>query len=95
MSLVLLSRASSNVMRWVLVCSTLLALLFAPAAHAVDAFVVGDIRIEGIQRTDPGSVFGALPFRIGDTYTDEKGATALRALFATGLLESQWVWDNQ
>ena len=48
-------------------------------ALAFDPFVVKDIRVEGIQRTDPGSVFGALPFRIGDTYNDEKGATALRA----------------
>ena len=53
----------------------------------MEPFVIKDIRIEGIQRTDPGSVFGALPFRIGDTYTDEKGATALRALFATGLFK--------
>lgn len=57
----------------------------APAAHAVEPFVLKDIRIEGLQRTDPGTVFAALPFRIGETYTDEKAATALRALFATGL----------
>ena len=87
MSLEFLSRASSKVMRWVLLCGALLAVLFAPAAHAVEPFVIKDIRIEGIQRTDPGSVFGALPFRIGDTYNDDKGATALRALFATGLFK--------
>ncbi|MBX3641479.1 MAG: outer membrane protein assembly factor BamA [Rubrivivax sp.] len=68
-------------------CLLLASMLFAPAAHAVEPFVIKDIRIEGIQRTDPGTVFGALPFRIGDTYTDEKGATALRALFATGLFK--------
>ena len=62
-------------------------MLFAPAAHAVEPFVIKDIRVEGLQRTDPGTVFGALPFRIGDTYTDEKGAAALRALFATGLFK--------
>ncbi len=54
-------------------------------AKAAEPFVLKDIRIEGLQRTDPGTVFAALPFRIGDTYTDEKGAAALRALFATGL----------
>ena len=59
--------------------------LASPLAHAVEPFVLRDIRIEGLQRTDPGTVFAALPFRIGDTYTDEKAATALRALFATGL----------
>lgn len=63
------------------------ASLVAPAALAVAPFQLKDIRIEGLQRTDPGTVFAALPFRIGDTYTDEKGAAALRALFATGLFK--------
>ncbi|MBI3157827.1 MAG: outer membrane protein assembly factor BamA [Burkholderiales bacterium] len=54
-------------------------------AFAVEPFELQDIRVEGLQRTDPGTVFAALPFRIGDTYTDDKAAAALRALFATGL----------
>ena len=62
-------------------------LLASPAARAVESFVLQDIRVEGLQRTDPGTVFAALPFRIGDTYTDEKAAAALRALFATGLFK--------
>ena len=56
-------------------------------ALAAEPFVIKDIRVEGLQRTDPGTVFAALPFRIGDTYTDDKGAAALRALFATGLFK--------
>ena len=63
----------------------LVAACASPAVLAVEPFVLKDIRIEGLQRTDPGTVFAALPFRIADTYTDEKAATALRALFATGL----------
>jgi len=63
------------------------AALHAPQALAVEPFVIKDIRVEGLQRTDPGTVFAALPFRVGDTYTDDKGATALRALFATGLFK--------
>jgi len=59
----------------------------AGTAHAVEPFVLKDIRVEGLQRADPGTVFAALPFRIGDTYTDEKGAIALRSLFATGLFK--------
>lgn len=54
---------------------------------AVEPFVLKDIRVEGLQRTDPGTVFASLPFRIGDTYSDEKGSIALRALFATGLFK--------
>ncbi len=61
--------------------------LHAGSALAVEPFVLKDIRVEGLQRSDAGTVFAALPFRIGDTYTDEKGAAALRALFATGLFK--------
>lgn len=65
----------------------LVAASYAPAARAAEPFVLKDIRIEGLQRTDPGTVFAVLPFRIGDTYSDDKGATALRALFSTGLFK--------
>lgn len=59
----------------------------ASPALAVQPFVIKDIRVEGLQRSDPGTVFAALPFRIGDTYNDDKGSTSLRALFATGLFK--------
>jgi len=61
--------------------------LQAAPAWAVEPFVLKDIRVEGLQRADAGTIFGALPFRIGDTYSDDKGAAALRALFATGLFK--------
>lgn len=77
---------SVSPLRPVAACVAVVAAACAlPAAHAAEPFVLKDIRIEGLQRTDPGTVFAALPFRIGDTYSDEKGAAALRALFATGL----------
>ncbi|HUG26539.1 outer membrane protein assembly factor BamA [Piscinibacter sp.] len=65
----------------------LAAALQAGSAWAVEPFELKDIRVEGLQRTDAGTVFASLPFRIGDTYNDEKGAAALRALFATGLFK--------
>ncbi|HEY9238931.1 MAG TPA: outer membrane protein assembly factor BamA [Burkholderiaceae bacterium] len=68
-----------------LVCLALAAALQAGSAWAVEPFPVKDIRVEGLQRSDAGTVFASLPFRIGETYSDEKGAAALRALFATGL----------
>ena len=61
-----------------------IALAFAQAAHAFDPFVVRDIRVEGVQRTEPGTVFGYLPLRVGETLTEEKAAAAVRALYATG-----------
>src|SRR5256885_16940023 len=65
----------------------LAAALQAGSAWAVEPFKLKDIRVEGLQRSDAGTVFASVPFRIGDTYTDEKGAAALRALFATGLFK--------
>jgi len=70
---------------------TLLAALLATSlfqsAWAVEPFVLKDIRVEGLQRADAGTVFASLPFRVGDTYTDDKGAAGLRSLFATGLFK--------
>lgn len=79
-------RRSPN-LRPTLVSLALAAALQAGSAWAVEPFTLKDIRVEGLQRTDAGTVFAALPFRIGDTYNDEKGAAALRALFATGLFK--------
>ncbi|HEX7685585.1 MAG TPA: outer membrane protein assembly factor BamA [Trinickia sp.] len=54
-------------------------------AHAATApFVVKDIRIEGLQRVEPSTVFSYLPIKQGDTFTDDKASEAIRALFATG-----------
>ncbi len=59
-------------------------LLYNTSAFAIDPFVVKDIRVEGIQRTEAGTVFSYLPVKIGDTLNDEQSAAALRALFSTG-----------
>ncbi|WP_151634915.1 outer membrane protein assembly factor BamA [Noviherbaspirillum aerium] len=61
--------------------------LCAGSALAVDPFTVKDIRVEGIQRTEAGTVFSYLPVRVGETYTDEKGAAAIKALYATGFFK--------
>jgi len=56
-------------------------------ALAADPFNVRDIRVEGLQRVEPGTVFASIPFRVGDDYTDDKGAAAIRSLFALGLFK--------
>jgi outer membrane protein insertion porin family len=61
--------------------------LWASAAHAFDPFVVRDIRVEGIQRIEAGTVFSYLPVKVGETITDEKAAAAIKALFATGFFK--------
>lgn len=68
--------------------SAVAAMLFAAqAAWAVDPFTVRDIRVEGLQRVEPGTIFASLPFRVGDSYNDEKGAAAIRSLFGLGLFK--------
>jgi outer membrane protein insertion porin family len=57
------------------------------SAWAVEPFKLKDIRVEGLQRVESGTVFASLPFRIGDFYNDESGAAAIRALFALGLFK--------
>ena len=56
----------------------------AASAFATDSFVVRDIRLEGLQRVEPNTVFAYLPIKQGDTFTDDKASQAIRALYATG-----------
>ena len=53
----------------------------------MEPFVVKDIRVEGIQRTEAGTVFSYLPVKVGETMDDEKSAAAIKALYATGFFK--------
>ncbi len=66
----------------VLVCA--LCLFFAIGAQAIEPFVVKDIRVEGIQRIEAGTVFSYLPVRVGDELDADRAAAAIKALYATG-----------
>ena len=65
----------------------LAAAISGMSAWAVEPFKLKDIRVEGLQRIESGTVFASLPFRVGDMYNDESGAAAIRALFALGLFK--------
>jgi len=71
--------------------AVLAAFAFAAAAAAqaqsFAPFTVKDIRVEGLQRTEPGTVFSYLPIKVGETMTEEKAQAALRALYATGFFK--------
>lgn len=62
-------------------------LSMAHMAWALEPFQVQDIRVEGLQRVEAGTIFASMPMRVGDEYNDEKGAAAIRALFALGLFK--------
>ncbi len=54
---------------------------------AIEPFTVKDIRVEGIQRTEAGTVFSYLPVRVGETFDDAKSTTAIKSLYATGFFK--------
>lgn len=60
------------------------ALAIALPALAFQPFVIRDIRVEGVQRTEAGTVFSYLPVKVGEPIDDEKAAAAVKALYATG-----------
>lgn len=84
---------TSHSQRFALPAFPLRTLAFAAAAFcstqafAVQPFTVRDIRVEGLQRIEAGTVFSYLPVRVGDTYNDEKGIAAIKALFGTGFFK--------
>ncbi len=52
-------------------------------AFAFDPFVVSDIRIDGLSRIAPGTVYTYLPVNKGDRLTNDQAQKAIRALYQT------------
>jgi outer membrane protein insertion porin family len=77
-------RAGVKVRELLVALLAFLACVFAAPALAFEPFVVKDIRVEGVQRTDAGTVFNYLPIKVGDRVDDEKASAAVKALYATG-----------
>ncbi len=67
--------------------STLVIALFSHHAMALEPFVIKDIRVEGLQRTEPGTIFTYLPVQAGDVMSDEKATQAIKSLYNTGFFK--------
>lgn len=63
------------------------SLLFIPVAWALEPFTVREIRAEGLQRLDEGTVLTYLPLTTGDELNDITSRQAIRALYASGLFQ--------
>lgn len=76
-------------MRMLVIAAICLGLLAAAPAigQSFSPFTIRDIRVEGLQRTEPGTVFSYLPVKVGETLTVERAQQAIRALFATGFFK--------
>ena len=62
-------------------------LLGLELALAAQEFVIEDIRLEGLERITPGTVFNYLPMKAGDKFDDARSGEAVRALFKTGFFD--------
>ena len=49
--------------------------------------MIKDIRVEGLQRTEPGTVFNYLAVQAGDVMSDEKATQAIKSLYGTGFFK--------
>ncbi len=56
-------------------------------AWSVDPFVIGDIRVDGLERISVGTVLNYVPLNVGDTFDDGRAADVLRGLFNTGFFD--------
>ena len=65
----------------------LATLAWSAQALAFSPFVIRDIRVQGLQRTEAGTVFGYLPIRVGDEFTPARASEAIKALYATGFFK--------
>ncbi len=54
---------------------------------SVQGFIIEDIRVEGLQRLTPGTVFNYLPVEVGDRFSDKLSTESVSALFKTGFFD--------
>jgi len=64
-----------------------IALITLVASVPAAAFRISDIRVEGLQRIEAGTIFNYLPVQVGDTTTDDVTASIIRTLYATGFFK--------
>lgn len=65
----------------------LVVLMVATTSVPAGQFRISDIRVEGLQRIEPGTIFNYLPVQVGDTTTDDVTASIIRTLYATGFFK--------
>lgn len=58
------------------IASALMVLSLSPLALA--DFTIQDIRVEGLQRTEPSTVFNYLPVKVGDNFNDARSEEIIK-----------------
>ena len=65
----------------------LLLLLCVHPVLAVTPFIITDIRVDGLERLEAGTVFNYLPLKVGDELNDEEARLSIKELFSTGFFK--------
>ncbi len=56
-------------------------------AFAITPFTITDIRVEGLEKLEAGTVFNYLPLKVGDEVNDEETRLSIKELFKTGFFK--------
>ncbi|MCY4313217.1 MAG: hypothetical protein OXD44_05895, partial [Gammaproteobacteria bacterium] len=59
----------------------LVSLALTGLVHAIEPFVITDIRVEGLARLEEGTVFNYLPLKVGDEVDEEEVRLGIKELF--------------
>ncbi len=65
----------------------LLFLLISQAVKGDEEFIVEDIQVKGLQRISVGTVYNYLPINVGENFSLDNVAPAIKALFKTGFFK--------
>jgi len=68
-------------------CLLLLGLLVSNGVKGDEEFVVKDIQVKGLQRISLGTVYNYLPVNVGERFSLDNVAPAIKALFKTGFFK--------
>lgn len=71
--------------RWL--SGILISVFFQLPAWGFDAFVVQDIRLEGLQRISAGTLFNYLPVKVGDRIDASRTAEIIRSLYKSAFFK--------
>ena len=67
----------------------------AAAVHAAEGDVIGDIRLTGLQRTDPGVIFSKIPVEVGGAFEKNAISDTIKALFKLGYFSDVEVFRDE